>query len=666
MFYDVFHSSLMQDLHFSATKEYLVTARSGAYAASTICGCNTRKYHGLMVMPQSFPGDDNYVLLSSLDETCIQEDHTIPLSVHSFPGTHAPEGHMCITAFTANPFPKWWYKAGKHKLLKELLMDNNGTLMIRYSLLTEGSIKLQLRPFLAFRNMHWLTRANDAINSAVHNVDGGIYMNLYEGYDNLFLQLTEGTFIEDSCWHYNFEYIKEKQRGYDYQEDLYTPGYFEFNLTSGKPAIFSGSLTFQPIETLECRYYRQQYIAKKPVSLKEHLLTAADQFITARKGKTTIKAGYFWFGSWGRDTCISLPGLTLATGKISIFKDIAGQCIKTLKNGLIPNAGVGELAMYNTADASLWLIWALQQYAIQQDAYEEIWHTCGSALKDILHHYKTGTSYNIRMDDDYLITAGSPGVALTWMDAVAPEGPVTPRCGKAVEINALWYNAVCFCLQAAKLTDDKDFADNWAVYPEKISKSFANCFWDMEHSYLADCVDGQERDWSVRPNQLFAVSLPFSPLLPRQQRAVMEKIKSELLTPKGLRTLSPLDERYQSRYEGDQPSRDRAYHQGIVWPWLLGHFTEAILKTEGPVSLPFLEKIFNNMIYVLDECCINMVPEIFDGDFPHIARGAVAQAWSVAELIRMEQIIASYKPETAIHHLKSMVQETPRERYTLP
>jgi len=639
MLYNCFHSPLMQDLNFSASREYLLAGPSGTWSASTISGCHTRKYHGLLVAPQSFPGDDNYVILSSLDETFICDDQSFPLSIHRYTGSATPTAQQYIHAFSANPLPRWWYQLDEDLLLKEIVLDAHGSVMVRYTLLNgKKPVTLQLRPLVAFRNMHALTRANTAANTVIRTVKQGISINLYPGYNDLFLQLKNGSFQADGCWYYNFEYSWEKERGYDYQEDLYSPGYFKVPLAPGESVIFCAGLSAANVSSLEERFTKCSE-GRKPETLKDHLLLAAEQFLAPDR----IKAGFYWFGSWGRDTCISLPGLTLLTGKINLFKSIVRQHLKQVKNGLLPNTGAGNYAQYNTVDASLWLIWALQQYVERTHSWKEIWHEYGKTLKSILTAYRDGTLFNIHMEEDGLIAAGGPGLALTWMDAIAPEGPVTPRTGKAVEVNALWYNAICFCLNTAIEANDQAFIESWEAYPEKIARSFTACFWSNEKKYLADSVNGDNADWSVRPNQLFAVSMPSSPLLPAQQRAVMEKVKEELLTPRGLRTLSPADPQYRPEYSGDQPTRDRAYHQGTVWPWLLGHFTEALLKAEGPVALPFLEKIYDGFKYVLDEYCLNNIPELFDGDFPHSARGAVAQAWSVAELIRMEHIISGFK-----------------------
>lgn len=639
MLYDCFHAPLMQDLNFSATREYLVAAASGAWAASTISGCNTRKYHGLMVMPQAFPGDDNYVLLSSLDETFICDGTNTPLFFHYYPNT-SPASQKHVLAFTANPLPQWWYQIQNDVIVKELLMDDDGTLMIKYTrVIGQQPVRLHLRPLLAFRNMHCLTFKNDHADTAVNELSEGVRIKLYEGYSDVFMQTTTGSFVQEGYWYQNIEYPGEKRRGYDWHEDLYSPGYFDISLSPDESVIFSGSLYQQHMPCLKKHFGQLQHAADKPVTLTAHLLLAAKQFLRT----DSVKAGYYWFNNWGRDTFISLPGLTLVTGKINTFTQIIRSWTSQIREGLLPNTGRDETATYNSADTPLWLIWAIQQYAEKTHSWKEIWLNYGRVLRDILNAFRHGTRYDIHMEEDGLVSAGTDGTALTWMDAVINGKPVTPRAGKAVDINALWYNAVCFCLKVALYAKDNAFADSWDTYPEKIAKSFTETFWSAERKYLADYVHNNIKDWSIRPNQLFAVSLPFSPLAPAQQRAVMAKIKSDLLTPRGLRTLSPSDPAYNPVYQGDQASRDRSYHQGTVWPWLLAHFAEGLLRTEGPVALPFLDKIYDGFKNVLDEYCLNTIPEIFDGDFPHTARGAVAQAWSVAELLRMEALLAGFR-----------------------
>ncbi|SEL40416.1 glycogen debranching enzyme, putative [Chitinophaga rupis] len=638
---------LMSSPESAISKEFLQTSGYGAYSAATICGCNTRKYHGLLAAPAMPDSDEMHVLLSSLDEKVLSEDTAWRLSTHRYTGVYYPEGYRYITAFSASPFPSWIYEFGNAVLKKELLFDGQtNTLLIRYTLLdAPAEVTLCLLPMLAFRNVHALTRHNEQVNQQIIPLENGIAVQPYECYSTLYLQLSGPvTFTHTPDWYYHYEYEEEAQRGYDFHEDLYTPGYFELSLLPGQSIIFGAGLEGTDPAGYDTAFNTQVIEKKKPHTMEDHLKNAAAQFIIHKGDTACIKAGYYWFGTWGRDTCISLPGLTLLTDNAPAFIQVLNTLLSGLKDGLLPNTDSGGHIMYNTADASLWLIWALQQYVhYGYESPEEVWHTYHRELTSILQHYSKGTHYDIKMDVDGLLNAGRTGDALTWMDAVVDGGPVTPRNGKAVELNALWYNAICFCLELAYEAGDSSFEEEWGPYPPLIRTSFTHCFWDYEKRYLADHVQDGFKDWSIRPNQLFAVSLYYSPLTAHQQAEVMEKVVSELLTSRGLRTLSTSDPRYHGHYGGNQQVRDIAYHQGTVWPWLLAHFTTACLRVFRDAALPMLEELYAGMEPVLEEGCLHTIPEVFDGDYPHNGGGAVAQAWSVAELIRMKNIIHTYK-----------------------
>ncbi|NLU91470.1 amylo-alpha-1,6-glucosidase [Chitinophaga sp. Ak27] len=626
-------------------KEYLLTGKGGSYVASTIGNCNTRKYHGLFVVPQPRIDGDGHVLLSALDEAISDESGTWELAMHCYPGVYYPEGYRYILEFTGPPVPQWIYQAGSLRLKKELLLNfEDDQLLIKYTLINaSGPATLQLMPLLSFRNMHTLSKANAYIKEEVTPIKQGIKMQLYSTYMPLYMQLSaDAVFVPAPDWHFNVEYPLEAERGYEFREDLYRPGYFEISLCPGQSVIFSAGL--KEASVIKVPAFDQLLAEKKvPTSLEDYLMNAARQFIVNTNGDLAIKAGYYWFGRWGRDTCIALPGLMLLTGDSQGFKSVLNGLLRELKDGLLPNTIAEGYSSYNTADASLWCIWALQQYVQRYGNALQVWKEYGPQLKSILHHYKNGTRFGIKMEEDGLIYAGEDGYALTWMDAVAANGPVTPRAGKAVDINALWYNAVCFCLQLAKLAKEVDFINTWGLPPEKIADAFRCCFWDAEKQYLVDYVNGNYKDKAMRPNQLLAVSLPYTPLMPEMQKAVIDKVREQLLTPRGLRTLSPEDSRYCGHYCGDQEARDHAYHQGTVWPWLLGHFTEGYLNVYGYKALPLLEELYAGMVKALDEYCLYSLAEVYDGDPPHKAGGAVAQAWSVAELLRMNDLIKQYQ-----------------------
>ncbi|HWV64400.1 amylo-alpha-1,6-glucosidase [Chitinophaga sp.] len=642
----LFGDMVLEHSNMPDSREVILSGNNGTYAATTLSGYNSRKYHGLFVAPQPQLDDDNHVLLSSLDESVLSDGQTWLLGAHCYHNTFYPEGFHHICTFNNDYNPTWTYRFGNMLLIKEwlfLAMDN--TLYIKYTLKeADAAVTLHLMPLLAFRNMHTLTHRNSQLNGTVVPVTGGISVQLYPGYTPLYLQTSaQANFITDADWYYNFSYPEEQEKGYDYQEDLYTPGYFELKIEPGQTVLFAIGVKATDIKMARLRITHLLKELNIPETICDYLRRSARRFIIEKDKRTIIKAGYYWFGSWGRDTCISLPGLTLLTGEVYYFRKIADTLLKDMKQGIIPNTGYGSNAIYNTADASLWLIWAMQQYVKYYITGEKLWEIYGAALATIMEYYRQGTLFGIRMEEDGLIYAGEAGYALTWMDAIVDNQPVTPRYGKAVEINALWYNAVCFCLQIATEAGDQTFVKKWAAYPERIRNSFVDSFWSDERKYLADHVSDSYKDWSVRPNQLFAVSLPFSPLTGEQQKAVMDKIRGELLTPRGLRTLSSSDADYHAHYCGTQPARDMTYHQGTVWPWMLAHFAEGYLRVYKHEGLRLLEEIYDGLAPALKEDCLYSVAEVFDGDFPHKAGGAVAQAWSVAELLRFRNLLNNYK-----------------------
>lgn len=656
-----FGKDLMSVPESAVSREFLLTSANGTYSASTICGCNIRKYHGLLVTPQPVIDDDGHVMLSSLDEKVICGETAWRLSTHHYKDTFYPEGYRYISEFNAGPTLQWTYEFDGAVLKKELqLSETDGQLLIRYILIAAPeTVTLCLMPMLAFRNVHTVQKMKRYTDNNIRKAPGGISISMYGHYAPLYLQLSgDAEYIGAPDWYYDFDYTVERERGYYSKEDLFTPGYFPVKLSPGQSAIFSAGLEESDPCTYPEQFSKLTEGKTTPQTLEGLLQQAARQFIVQVPGGHAIKAGYYWFGSWGRDTCIALPGLTLLTGRHSWFKKITDTLLTELKDGLLPNILNVRNSMYNTIDASLWLIWALQQYVHYRHSSAEIWNSYGNQMKSILYHYKMGTHFGIRMDTDGLITGGTEGQSLTWMDAVVNGNAVTQRMGKPVEVNALWYNAVCFCLQLALENGDEDFIREWEHFPGMLRDAFVNCFWDEQQGYLADCVHGTVKDWSVRPNQLLAVSLPYSPLSEVMQLAVMIKLKEELLTPRGLRSLSPADQHYCSHYGGDQTSRDRAYHQGTVWPWLLAHFAEGYLKVYKREGLALLTEIYENMAPALEEQCLYSIAEVFDGDWPHKAGGAVAQAWSVAELIRMHDVISKYAQSSINNNNEQYTMET--------
>ncbi len=643
MSYIKFDKNKLVNLEFSQSRELIRSNRAGAYASVTLTGCHTRKYHGLLVVPQPALDDDNHVLLSTFDETIIQHDQEFNLGIHKYPGgVYFPKGHKYIHEYSSDPIPNSIYHVGGVVLKKEMLFSTTADrFLIRYTLVNAHSpTRLRFKPFLAFRSVHRLSRANGDVNRKYDKVPNGIRMKLYPGYSWLYMQFSkevEYTHVPD--WNYNIEYQMEMERGYDYQEDLFVPGYFETDIKKGESVVFcAGVSEIEPAAVK--RSFNSEISRRIPRDSFENCLkNAAQQFIVKKGKRTDVIAGFPWFGRWSRDTFIALPGLTLVDGDEKLFRAVIDTMIKDLNGPLFPNFGVKHNKVYNTADASLWFIWALQQYAYMLDRRSEVWNLYGKHIREILEGYRSGAAANIRMLENGLIHAGAPGLALTWMDAVVNGKPVTPRSGLPVEINALWYNAIRFALELADLAGDKKFPKEWKKLAEGIPAAFAEAFWYTQKSYLADYVDGDFRDVSVRPNQIIATSLPYSPIDEEKRQQVLQVVKSELLTPRGIRSLAPKNPLYKGSCWGDQKSRDESYHQGTAWPWLLGHFAEGYLNIYGRQGVPFIKSLYDGFEGVMTEHGIGTVSEIYDGDPPHTARGAVSQAWSVAELLRLRYLM---------------------------
>jgi len=647
MSYLTFEKSQLTNLEYALSRELLRTNRSGSFACTTIIGCNTRKYHGLLICPQPAIDDELHVLLSSIDETIIQHDAEFNLALHKFANnTWYPRGHKYLVDFQAEPVPALFYRVGGVHLKKEMLLASDDRLLMRYTLLDAHSpTKLRVRPFLAYRQRHTLTKANTFVDKKYISIHGGIKVRMYVGYSYLHFQFSrDADYIHAPDWWYNFEYIKELERGYEGHEDLYTPGYFEINLIKKSPLYLSVGLT--PIEPHKISVLFSKEVKKRiPRNNYENCLyNAADQFIVSRDGKTEIIAGYPWFGRWGRDTFISLPGLTLTRGKVDTFYDVIETMLEDLSGPLFPNVGKGGKAAYNSVDAPLWFFWSLQQLqAMAHVDAKEIWRRYSVTMKNILFGLREGKSDGIYMLENGLLFAYIPGKALTWMDAVVDGKPVTQRPGLAVEINALWYNAIGFLLSLAKEVGDASTIEYWEPVFQKIPASFKETFWDKSKGYLADYVFNDYKDWSVRPNMLFAASLPFSPVSEKIQQLIVEKVKNELLTPFGIRTLSPQDPKYIGIYEGPIRHRDLSYHQGTVWPWLLGAYADAYARLYKKNAIPVLEQIYYGMEPTLFEHGIGTIGEVFSGDPPHRPGGAISQAWSVAEVLRIKYIIDQLK-----------------------
>ena len=643
-----FDKKKLVNLSYSLTRELLRSNRGGSYASTSLVYCNTRKYHGILIAPQPLIDDELHVLVSAIDPTIIQHNSEFHLGIHKYSGDiYDPKGHKYLRELSIDAIPRTVYRVGGVILSREsILVSNADRALIKYTVeACESPTTIRLQPFLAFRQRHKLSKANNFANKSYKFSPNGVNFKMYQGYTPVHFQFSKKTeYVHAPDWYYNIEYQEEQKRGYDYQEDLLVPGYFEFDLKKGESIILSvGTEEVNP-KSLKRLFNAEK---KKRVfrnTAKNHLINAAEQFIQKRKGRTEVVAGFPWFGVWGRDTFIALPGLTLSVDKPEITKAVLDTMTRRLKGPLFPNMGAHDNAAYNSIDAPLWFFWSIQQYAYKTGNYKKIWKDYGKKMAMILNGYKNGTDYNIKMQEATgLISGGVPGKALTWMDAIAEGKPVTPRMGMPVEINALWYNAIRFFIELIEKAKANEDISEWQTITQKIETSFEPTYWDKTKGYLADYVDGDYKNWDIRPNMIFVASLPYSPVGNTIKKAVVNKVKEELLTPRGLRTLSPKNPAYQGKYEGDQSTRDKAYHQGTVWPWLFGHFAEAYLKIRQEKGLKKIEWYLEQFEETLTEHGIGTISEIYDGNPPHTPRGSISQAWSVSEILRVMDLVEQIK-----------------------
>lgn len=652
-----FGSEICRRLEASLTREWLETNGLGGFASSTINGLNTRRYHGLLVAATR-PPVGRVVMLSKLEETLILDGQHFELSANRYGDVIHPQGYRYQTGFRLDPFPVFTYLIEGIEIEKSVFMvQGENTTVVQYELRDRGGssahsahaerrFQLELRPLIAFRDYHSTTHENGALNPHVQMEGGVASVAPYPDLPPLYLAHAADEIDAQGYWYRNFNYERERERGLDFAEDLFSPFSMRLELREGKRLSLIASTQKRCVACDGERFRREEIerraklIARSPVDdpLVRRLVAAADQYIVARGRQKTIIAGYHWFSDWGRDTMIALPGLTLLTGRIEVARSILAEFARHVDRGMLPNRfpDAGEPPEYNTVDATLWYFEAVRAFLQYSEDDEFVHARLYDVLVDIIEWHERGTRYGIRVTDDGLLAAGEEGVQLTWMDAKVGDWVVTPRRGKAVEIEALWYNALRVMEQLAGRFGDDGRRKVYREMAARVRASFNRLFWNAEAGCLYDVVDADARDGSIRPNQILAVSLPHSMLDAERSRSIVAVVRRELLTPRGLRTLAPGSQRYKGRYGGDQRSRDGAYHQGTVWPWLMGPFIKAFLKTAGKSeearrqARVWLEGFAAH----LDEACLGHVSEIFDGDSPHAPRGCVAQAWSVAELLR--------------------------------
>jgi predicted glycogen debranching enzyme len=627
----------MTNLEESLPKEILRTNRSGAYHCTTVVDCNTRKYHGLLVIPVPELDDENHVLLSSLDETVIQHGAEFNLGLHKYQGdNYSPRGHKYIREFECEKVPTTWYRVGGVVLKKEkLFVHYENRILIRYTLVeARSATTLRLRPFLAFRSVRQYTHENGQASRDYQQVDNGIKTCMYPGYPELFMQFNKPVdfhFVPD--WYRGIEYPKDQERGYDFNEDLYVPGYFEMEIKKGESIVFSGGVSSVDTAALQKTFADEMEERTPRNDFKHCLINAAHQFLNRQGDESYILAGYPWFKCRARDMFISLPGLTLSVDEVAKYEQVMETAGKAIEQFI--HDGEVTLKVYEMEhpDVLLWAVWCIQQYAKMVGRDQCRQHYSG-LLKDIIEYILNGGHPNLFLHTNGLLYTNGTDRAVTWMNATANGRPVTPRTGYVVEINALWYNALCFIADLFGEVGDDTLAVSLRQQAEKVKTSFVSTFLN-EYGYLLDYVDGNMMDWSVRPNQIFTVAFDYSPLDAKQKKGVLDIVTKELLTPKGLRSLSPKSGGYNPNYVGPQAQRDYAYHQGTAWPWLAGFYFEAYLRIYKMSALGYIDR---QMIGYEDEMqshCIGSIPELFDGNPPFRGRGAVSFAMNVAEILRV-------------------------------
>lgn len=641
-----FEKALMTNLEESLSRELLRTNRSGAYSCSTIVDCNTRKYHGLLVVPVPELDDENHVLLSSLDTTVIQHGAEFNLGLHKYNGENFnPKGHKYIREFDCDKVPTTLYRVGGVLLKKEVVFQHyEDRILIRYTLVDAHSeTKLRFKPFLAFRSVRQFTYENSVASRDYSNVENGISTCMYAGYPDLYMQFSKGnTFVFQPDWYRNVEYPKEQERGYASNEDLYVPGYFEMDIKKGESVVFAASTSASNTGELQ-QLFDKEVSERSPRDNFFHcLVNAAHQFHNrASNDDRYILAGYPWFKSRARDTFIALPGLTLSIEEQDYFELVMKTAERGLREFMEGKPLSVKIYEIEQPDVLLWAVWAIQQYE-KHVGSEKCFQMYGALLKDIVYYIIDGKHPNLILKENGLLYSNGREKAVTWMNSTVNGRPVVPRTGYIVEFNALWYNALCFCSSVATTGGDLEAASRLEKMSELCMHSFVSTFFN-EHGYLFDYVDGDNVDWSVRPNMIFAVALEYSPLDKAQKKSVLDMCTRELLTQKGLRSLSPKSGGYNPMYVGPQTQRDHAYHQGTAWPWLGGFYMEACLRLYKRTRLSFIER---QMVGYEDEMtrhCVGTIPELFDGNPPFNGRGAISFAINVAEILRTLEFLEKYK-----------------------
>lgn len=641
----------LQNYETSSRREWLVTNGIGGYASSSVSGANTRRYHGLLVAAVP-PHMERFVALSKVEATALIGTDRIELNTNDYPGTLYPLGYLLLERFDAFPVPTFFCRLRPGVLLRKRVWMERGrnTTYMEYTLL-EGacSVHLTVRPLVCWKSYHAEMHACDGFPAGTFAAEDEVAVSFASGTAPLRLHMDGAGWQPASYWHYNVQQQRDRERGMEWVEDLYCPGSFEVDLTPGASCVLIASVEgswSSPGATLDALSKRQDdlvTVAKARNDLERALVLAADAFVVeggfGGTPRTTVIAGYPWFTDWGRDTMISLPGLCLATGRLREARDILTSFARYVDHGMLPNRfpDYGQEPEYNTVDATLFYIEAIRRYVEVAPDGDAVARELLPILIDIVEWHHRGTRFGIRVDpNDGLLRSGQPGVQLTWMDARVGSWVVTPRSGKAVEINALWVSALRTVAALCEKTGVSGV--QYAAEADRAAGAFERAFARPDGQGLYDVIgDDGAPDPAIRPNQVIAAALPLGPVSQVLARSVVAIAKRDLLTPVGLRTLAPGDPAYRGRFEGGPVERDGAYHQGTVWPWLLGAYVEALLRSGG--SKREARELVRSISDELLGACIGQLSEVYDGDVPQRPAGCFAQAWSIGEVLRVCRLL---------------------------
>ncbi len=631
--------------------EWLETNGLGGWSGSSIIGCNTRRYHGLLVAATR-PPTERMVLVSKIDETICINNERFELGVNNFGDAVNPKGHLLLNKFTKGLFPEWTYEWKGVAIKKTIAMvqGENTTLVLYTVIKAPKSLTLELQPFIAARGYHELQNDKSNLWWDVDFKDGIFKNHPFQDSTNIFISVPGATYQHHPNWFEHFNYDEEKKRGLDFKEDLLNHGTLSVQLKKGQTIGIIIS-TENPqgknaIELFEIELARKKALLEKQPDSEtvRQLILAADQFVVKRDDKLkTIIAGYHWFTDWGRDTMISLHGICLTTKRFDDAKKILSAFAKSVSMGMLPNRfqDHDQCPQYNNVDGTLWFFVAIYKYYLATKDGQFVLKELLPVLTDIINHHFQGTRYNIKVADDGLLFAGEQGQQLTWMDAKIADWVVTPRMGKPVEVQALWYNALRIYSELLHIDNQHESAAHFATKALIARQSFKKIFWYVEGNYLYDVIDkNNNQDTSLRPNQLFAICLPFALIENQEAKAVLKIVEDKLYTLVGIRTLPVSDLRYVGEYGGGLFKRDSSYHQGTAWSWLLGPYIDTLIKVKGAKGKAQAKVVIQEFAHHLEEGCIGNISEIFDANAPHHPKGCVAQAWSVAELLR---VIIEYK-----------------------